>query len=130
MLICRRNSYEIESERLGRTQWTKKCAGVRNLSFSNLREVDNKPRILCAVHISNIIQQMGRRNQSDEATFTDNSKSARNAKSNEPATYRLAPHSKSRVAYFHDEGVGNYHYGVSSRSSTDVFQSAHITCFR
>jgi hypothetical protein len=63
-------------------------------------------------HISHTIQQMGRRNPSEEATFTDNSKSARKAKSSEPATYRLAPHSKSRVAYFHDEGVGNYHYGV------------------
>jgi hypothetical protein len=55
---------------------------------------------------------MGRRNQSDEATFTDNTKSARKAKSYEPGTYRLAPHSKTRVAYFHDESVGNYHYGV------------------
>ncbi|KAJ2958516.1 hypothetical protein NQZ79_g5952 [Umbelopsis isabellina] len=60
---------------------------------------------------------MGRRNQSDEATFTDNSKSARKAKHYEPATYRLAPHSKTRVAYFHDEGVGNYHYGVSKYPS-------------
>jgi hypothetical protein len=56
---------------------------------------------------------MGRRNQSDEATFTDSSKSARKAKHYESATYRLAPHSKTRVAYFHDESVGNYHYGVS-----------------
>ncbi|CAO3670656.1 unnamed protein product [Umbelopsis vinacea] len=54
---------------------------------------------------------MGRRNQSDEATFTDNTKSARKAKSYEPGTYKLAPHSKTRVAYFHDESVGNYHYG-------------------
>jgi hypothetical protein len=27
--------------------------------------------------------------------------------------YRLASHNKTRVAYFHDEGVGNYHYGVT-----------------
>lgn len=67
---------------------------------------------------------MGRRNQSDEATFTDNSKSARKAKNYEPGTYRLAPHSKTRVAYFHDEGVGNYHYGVSIHSLINALKSS------
>jgi hypothetical protein len=25
---------------------------------------------------------------------------------------RVAPHSKTRVAYYHNEEVGNFHYGV------------------
>ncbi|KAL1930490.1 hypothetical protein VTP01DRAFT_10652 [Rhizomucor pusillus] len=45
------------------------------------------------------------------ATFTEDQRSARKAKYMSPASVRLASHDKTRVAYFHDEGVGNYHYG-------------------
>lgn len=47
------------------------------------------------------------------ATFTEDQRSARKAKYMSPASVRLASHDKTRVAYFHDEGVGNYHYGVN-----------------
>ncbi|RUS32929.1 hypothetical protein BC938DRAFT_473766 [Jimgerdemannia flammicorona] len=54
-----------------------------------------------------------RRTQSDNdpPTFTSDQYSAKHTKLNSPSTVRLAAHSKTRVAYFHDEEVGNFHYG-------------------
>ena len=56
---------------------------------------------------------MPRRSHNDEsvvATFTEENNSKKKYMS--PQSVRLASHDKTRVAYFHDEGVGNYHYGV------------------
>ena len=66
---------------------------------------------------------MPRRSYNDEsvvATFTEDQGSTQKAKYLSPRSMRLASHDKTRVAYFHDEGVGNYHYGV--RVSRDPFQ--------
>ncbi|KAG2224151.1 hypothetical protein INT45_000166 [Circinella minor] len=55
---------------------------------------------------------MPRRSYNDEsvvATFTEENNSKKKYMS--PRSVRLASHDKTRVAYFHDEGVGNYHYG-------------------
>ncbi|KAI8143018.1 hypothetical protein BJV82DRAFT_539245 [Fennellomyces sp. T-0311] len=57
---------------------------------------------------------MPRRSYNDEsvvATFTEDQGSTQKAKYMSPRSMRLASHDKTRVAYFHDEGVGNYHYG-------------------
>lgn len=52
------------------------------------------------------------------ATFTEDYRSTQKAKYMAPRSVRLASHDKTRVAYFHDEGVGNYHYGVSYAFTT------------
>lgn len=61
---------------------------------------------------------MPRRNYTEdddeETTFTEDYRSTQKEKHMTAANVRLAAHNKTRVAYFHDEGVGNYHYGVSS----------------
>lgn len=50
----------------------------------------------------------------DMYTFTEDYRSQQKAKYMSAGNnVRLASHDKTRVAYFHDEGVGNYHYGVS-----------------
>lgn len=60
---------------------------------------------------------MARRNYNDDDdedsyTFSEDYRSQQKAKYMSASSVRLASHSKTRVAYFHDEGVGNYHYGV------------------
>ncbi|CAO3655642.1 unnamed protein product [Mucor fragilis] len=48
----------------------------------------------------------------DMYTFSEDYRSQQKAKYMSAASnVRLASHDKTRVAYFHDEGVGNYHYG-------------------
>ncbi|KAG2233135.1 hypothetical protein INT48_001628 [Thamnidium elegans] len=57
---------------------------------------------------------MPRRNYEDdleEATFSEDYRSVLKEKHMTAGNTRLASHNKTRVAYFHDEGVGNYHYG-------------------
>ncbi|ORZ25201.1 hypothetical protein BCR42DRAFT_479598 [Absidia repens] len=55
---------------------------------------------------------MPRKSQREEdATLTEDYKSSQKKKYMTPSNMRLASHNKTRVAYFHDEGVGNYHYG-------------------
>ncbi|KAI8089694.1 uncharacterized protein BX664DRAFT_280830 [Halteromyces radiatus] len=55
---------------------------------------------------------MPRKSQKEEdVTFMDDYKSTQKKKYMTPSNVRLASHNKTRVAYFHDEGVGNYHYG-------------------
>jgi hypothetical protein len=67
---------------------------------------------------------MPRKSQREEdATLTDDYKSTQKKKYMTPSNMRLASHNKTRVAYFHDEGVGNYHYGVSIQS---LFFFKHI----
>jgi hypothetical protein len=51
------------------------------------------------------------RSGEDEETFTQDSKQ----KHHQPSSFRLASHNKKRVAYFHDDAVGKYHYGVGFR---------------
>jgi hypothetical protein len=63
--------------------------------------------------------KMPRRNNfeddDDESTFTQDYRSVMKEKNMSAGNnIRLASHNKTRVAYFHDEGVGNYHYGVCS----------------
>lgn len=59
---------------------------------------------------------MPRRNYTEDddedLTFTEDYRSVQKEKHMTAASVRLAAHNKTRVAYFHDEGVGNYHYGV------------------
>ena len=59
---------------------------------------------------------MPRRNYNEdveeETTFTEDYRSVQKEKHMTAGTPRLAAHNKTRVAYFHDEAVGNYHYGV------------------
>lgn len=59
---------------------------------------------------------MPRRNYNEddfeEATFSEDYRSVLKEKHMTAGNTRLASHNKTRVAYFHDEGVGNYHYGV------------------
>lgn len=61
---------------------------------------------------------MARRNYNDDDddedsyTFSEDYRSQQKAKYMSASNVRLASHNKTRVAYFHDEGVGNYHYGV------------------
>ncbi|ORX62948.1 histone deacetylase [Hesseltinella vesiculosa] len=47
----------------------------------------------------------------DQDTFMEDAKSTQKKKHMSASNMRLASHNKTRVAYFHDEGVGNYHYG-------------------
>ncbi|KAL0095283.1 hypothetical protein F4703DRAFT_1823465 [Phycomyces blakesleeanus] len=57
---------------------------------------------------------MPRRSYNDDdvvATYSEDHRSTQKQKYMAPSTVRLASHNKTRVAYFHDEGVGNYHYG-------------------
>lgn len=57
-------------------------------------------------------------NEDDEdsmSTFSEDCRSTR--KYMQPGTRRLASHSKKKVAYFHDEDVGNYHYGVKKKEN-------------
>lgn len=60
---------------------------------------------------------MPRRNYTEdddeETTFTEDYRSVQKEKHMTAGNVRLAAHNKTRVAYFHDEGVGNYHYGVN-----------------
>jgi hypothetical protein len=53
------------------------------------------------------------------STFSEDYRSTR--KYMQPGTRRLASHSKKKVAYFHDEGVGNYHYGVIKKKYHVVY---------
>jgi hypothetical protein len=65
---------------------------------------------------------MARRNHNDEddeemSTFSEDYRSQQKAKHMSASnSIRLASHNKTRVAYFHDEGVGNYHYGVNNKT--------------
>lgn len=57
----------------------------------------------------------------DESTFTEDYRTVLKEKNMSASnSIRLASHNKTRVAYFHDEGVGNYHYGVSVVSLTII----------
>lgn len=60
---------------------------------------------------------MPRRNYNEdeveESTFTGDYRSVLKEKHMTAGAVRLAAHNKTRVAYFHDEGAGNYHYGVN-----------------
>ncbi|KAI8070866.1 hypothetical protein BC940DRAFT_295772 [Gongronella butleri] len=48
----------------------------------------------------------------DQDTFMEDAKSAQKKKKHmTSSSMRLASDNKTRVAYFHDEGVGNYHFG-------------------
>ena len=50
--------------------------------------------------------------EGDSSTFSTRS-NAITATKNSIASKRVGDHSNAVVAYFHDEHVGNYHYGVS-----------------
>lgn len=59
-------------------------------------------------------QKQNEDDDEDMYTFSDDYRSQQKAKYMSAGNnVRLASHDKTRVAYFHDEGVGNYHYGVS-----------------
>lgn len=72
--------------------------------------------LISAVFSFSFYRHMPRRNYNDSnvvATFTEDLATTQKSKYMAPRSMRLASHNKTRVAYFHDEGVGNYHYGVS-----------------
>lgn len=49
MLIRRWYSYDVKCERVGRRQWDRRnVTELETCRFKNLREVADKPRILCA----------------------------------------------------------------------------------
>lgn len=68
---------------------------------------------------------MPRRNYNEdeveESTFTEDYRSVLKEKHMTASTARLAAHNKTRVAYFHDEGAGNYHYGVKKKRSVQIY---------
>lgn len=72
---------------------------------------------------------MPRRNYNDSnvvATFTEDHATTQKSKYMAPRSMRLASHNKTRVAYFHDEGVGNYHYGVSVHGRSSYIEKKSL----
>jgi hypothetical protein len=62
-----------------------------------------------------------------DTTFTTSKRSKAYTYLHYPADHGpTQAHSRTRVSYFHDESVGNYHYGVSQQ---DISMFSHIYSF-
>jgi hypothetical protein len=61
-------------------------------------------------------------------TFSNSRRANAKATLHYPSDEHVQAHSRTRVHYFHDEGVGNFHYGVSIKRITLV-HVCHLTCY-